>query len=94
VGLVGMVVVRWTVEGRGGWFRLKAQQWAAGRCAASPRPTCAPPRPSVPVGTPSQADNRVRYVVDELDMDEWMDAGLARFEHYLACWRRFSELYP
>jgi hypothetical protein len=36
----------------------------------------------------------MHYIADDLDMDSWVKAGLARFERYLACWRLFTELYP
>jgi hypothetical protein len=36
----------------------------------------------------------VHYIADDLDMDSWVKAGLARLERYLACWRLFTELYP
>jgi len=34
------------------------------------------------------------YIADDLDMDAWVKAGLARLERYLARWRLFTELYP
>jgi hypothetical protein len=36
----------------------------------------------------------VHYISADLDMEAWVRAGLVRLEHYLACWRRFTELYP
>ena len=36
----------------------------------------------------------MHYIAADLDMEAWVRAGLARLEHYLACWRRFTELYP
>jgi peptide-methionine (S)-S-oxide reductase len=35
----------------------------------------------------------MHYIADDLDMDAWVNAGLARLERYLACWRIFIELY-
>jgi hypothetical protein len=35
----------------------------------------------------------MHYLADDLDMDAWVNAGLARLERYLACWRLFIELY-
>lgn len=28
----------------------------------------------------------MHYIADDLDMDAWVKAGLARLERYLACW--------
>jgi hypothetical protein len=36
----------------------------------------------------------MHYIAADLDMEGWVSAGLARLEHYLACWCRFMELYP
>jgi hypothetical protein len=36
----------------------------------------------------------MHYIAEDLDMASWVKAGLARLEHYLACWGRFMELYP
>jgi hypothetical protein len=36
----------------------------------------------------------MHYIADDLEMDSWVKAGLARLERYLACWRLFTELYP
>jgi hypothetical protein len=36
----------------------------------------------------------MHYIAEELDMDSWVKAGLARLERYLACWGLFIELYP
>jgi hypothetical protein len=36
----------------------------------------------------------MHYIAADLDMERWVNAGLARLEHYLACWCRFIELYP
>jgi hypothetical protein len=36
----------------------------------------------------------MHYIANDLDMDAWVKAGLARLERYLACWRIFTELYP
>jgi len=35
----------------------------------------------------------MHYIADDLDMDAWVNAGLARLERYLACWWLFTELY-
>jgi len=36
----------------------------------------------------------VNYVAKELELEAWVEAGLARLEHYLDNWRVVSELYP
>jgi hypothetical protein len=36
----------------------------------------------------------MHYIADDLDLDSWVKAGLARLERYLACWGLFMELYP
>ena len=36
----------------------------------------------------------MHYIAEDLDMDSWVKDGLARLEHYLACWWLFMELYP
>jgi hypothetical protein len=36
----------------------------------------------------------MHYIAEDLDMDSWVKAGLARLERYLACWGLFIELYP
>ncbi len=36
----------------------------------------------------------MQYIADDLDLDSWVKAGLARLERYLACWELFMELYP
>jgi hypothetical protein len=36
----------------------------------------------------------MHYIADDLEMDAWVKAGLARLERYLACWRLFTQLYP
>jgi hypothetical protein len=35
----------------------------------------------------------MHYIADDLDMDAWVNAGLARLERDLACSRLFTELY-
>jgi hypothetical protein len=36
----------------------------------------------------------MHYIAADLDTEAWVKAGLARLEHYLACWHRFTDLYP
>jgi hypothetical protein len=36
----------------------------------------------------------MHYIAEDLDMDSWVKAGLARLGRYLACWGLFIELYP
>jgi len=36
----------------------------------------------------------MHYIADDLDLDSWVEAGLARLERYLACWGLFGELCP
>jgi hypothetical protein len=35
----------------------------------------------------------MHYIADDLDLEAWVNAGLARLECYLACWLLFTELY-
>ena len=35
----------------------------------------------------------MHYIAVDLDEEAWVNAGLARLEHYLACWRLFTDLY-
>jgi hypothetical protein len=37
---------------------------------------------------------RMHYIAADLDSRAWVDAGFARLQSYLACWRLFGELYP
>jgi hypothetical protein len=46
------------------------------------------------IGKDQSEEHPMRYIADDLDMDSWVKAGLARLERYLACWRLFRELYP
>ena len=39
-------------------------------------------------------EHPMHYIADDLDIDAWVKAGLARLERYLASWRLFTELYP
>jgi hypothetical protein len=41
----------------------------------------------------NQKEYLMHYIADDLDMEAWVNAGLARLERYLACWRLFTELY-
>jgi hypothetical protein len=36
----------------------------------------------------------MHYITADLDMEAWVRDGLARLEHYLGCWCKFTELYP
>jgi hypothetical protein len=36
----------------------------------------------------------MHYIAADLDLREWVDAGFARLEDYLAYWSQFRELYP
>jgi len=47
-----------------------------------------------PTNKQDEEECPMHYIADDLDMDSWVKAGLARFERYLACWRLFIERYP
>ena len=36
----------------------------------------------------------MHYIADDLDLDSWVKAGLARLERYLDSWGLFMDLYP
>jgi hypothetical protein len=36
----------------------------------------------------------MHYIAVDLETEAWVKAGLTRLEHYLDCWRTFTELYP
>ena len=40
------------------------------------------------------ARGEMHYIATDLDSRAWVEAGFARLEDYLACWRLFRELYP
>jgi hypothetical protein len=40
------------------------------------------------------APGEMHYIAVDLDSREWVEAGFARLDGYLACWRLFGELYP
>jgi hypothetical protein len=46
------------------------------------------------IGKDQSEEYPMHYIADDLDMDSWVKAGLARLERYLACWRLFTENYP
>jgi hypothetical protein len=41
----------------------------------------------------NQKEYLMHYIADDFDMEAWVNAGLARLERYLACWRLFTKLY-
>jgi hypothetical protein len=55
--------------------------------------------PSLQAASPAKEQEQseeypMHYIAEDLDMDSWVKAGLARLERYLACWGLFIELYP
>jgi hypothetical protein len=49
---------------------------------------------AVETGPANKRSAAMHYIADDLDGQAWVNAGLARLEHYLACWRLFTDLYP
>jgi hypothetical protein len=46
------------------------------------------------IGKTNLTINPTHYVASELDVDAWVNVGIARLERYLTSWQLFTELYP